>query len=187
MAPPARRMQKNELRAPRRRRWPGSRSCRSNGLPQRRNCSRSSTPSRRRVKRLSWRKPRKPRPTDAVRQMARALEPVSVLISRKTQRLYVRRAFEPIFESPVTIRDADRPIGTHIFTAVERMNGETDMRWNVVSLESKRPHGGTVEPKSRARGKTRLAASSNRRTLSVQKTHSTGLSYPRKHWTVWGR
>ena len=89
---------------------------------------------------------------EAVRQVARALEPVSVLISRKTQRLYVRQAFEPIFESPVTIRDADRPIGTHIFTAVERTNGETDMRWNVVSLESKRPHGGAVEPKSRARG-----------------------------------
>jgi hypothetical protein len=89
---------------------------------------------------------------EAVRQMARALEPVSVLISRKTQRLYVRQAFEPIFESPVTIRDADRPIGTHIFTAVERTNGETGMRWNVVSLESKRPHEGAVEPKSRARG-----------------------------------
>ena len=89
---------------------------------------------------------------EAVRQVARALEPVSVLISRKTQRLYVRQAFEPIFESPVTIRDADRPIGTHIFTAVERTNGETNMRWNVVSLESKRPHGGAVEPKSRARG-----------------------------------
>jgi hypothetical protein len=79
--------------------------------------------------------------TEAVRQMARALEPVSVLISRKTQRLYVRQGFEPIFESPVTIHDAERPIGTHIFTAVERANGETDMRWNVVSLESRRPHG----------------------------------------------
>ena len=89
---------------------------------------------------------------EAVRQMARALEPVSVLISRKTQRLYVRQAFEPIFESPVTIRDADRPIGTHIFTAMERANGETDMRWNVVSLESRRPHGGAIEPKNRARG-----------------------------------
>jgi hypothetical protein len=88
---------------------------------------------------------------EAVRQMARALEPVSVLISRKTQRLYVRQAFEPIFDSPVTIRDADRPIGTHIFTAIERANGETDLRWNVVSLESKRPRGGAVEPKNAAR------------------------------------
>ena len=90
--------------------------------------------------------------TETVRQMARALEPVSVLISRKTQRLYVRQAFEPIFESPVNIHDADRPIGTHIFTAVERANGETEMRWNVVSLQSRRPRAGAVEPKSRARG-----------------------------------
>ena len=37
--------------------------------------------------------------TEAARQTARELEPVSVLISRKTQRLYVRQAFEPIFES----------------------------------------------------------------------------------------
>ena len=57
---------------------------------------------------------------EAARQVARELEPVSVLISRKTQRLYVRQGFEPILESPVTIQDPDRPIGTHVFTAMER-------------------------------------------------------------------
>jgi Tfp pilus assembly protein FimV len=61
---------------------------------------------------------------EAARQVARELEPVSVLISRKTQRLYVRQAFEPIFESPVTIADPDRPIGTHVFTAIERSSGD---------------------------------------------------------------
>jgi hypothetical protein len=71
---------------------------------------------------------------EAARQIARELEPVSVLISRKTQRLYVRQAFEPILESPVTILDPDRPIGTHIFTAVDRSSGEATLRWNVVSL-----------------------------------------------------
>src|SRR5882724_8183389 len=40
---------------------------------------------------------------EAARQLAREFEPISVLISRKTQRLYVRQAFEPILESPVTI------------------------------------------------------------------------------------
>jgi hypothetical protein len=75
-----------------------------------------------------------------------------VLISRKTQRLYVRQAFVPILESPVTIVDADRPIGTHIFTAVERTNGETDMRWNVVSLNGGGPFDGVVESPGRARG-----------------------------------
>jgi hypothetical protein len=77
---------------------------------------------------------------EAAREAARDLEPVSVFISRKTQRLYVRQAFQPILESPVTIRDADRPIGTYVFTALERI-GDCDMRWSVVSLESGHPSG----------------------------------------------
>jgi hypothetical protein len=88
---------------------------------------------------------------EAARQVARELEPVSVLISRKTQRLYVRQAFEPIFESPVTIADPDRPIGTHIFTAIERSSGDANLRWSVVSLGGGRPPGVTIEPNSRAR------------------------------------
>ena len=68
----------------------------------------------------------------AAREAARALEPVSVFISRKAQKLYVRRGFEPILESPVTIRDPDQPIGTHVFTAVARSG--SGLRWTVVSL-----------------------------------------------------
>jgi hypothetical protein len=75
-----------------------------------------------------------------------------VLISGKTQRLYVRQAFGPILESPVTILDADRRIGTHVFTAMERTNGDSNIRWSVVSLDDGRPHGGTVEPHGLARG-----------------------------------
>jgi hypothetical protein len=40
---------------------------------------------------------------ETARQAARDLEPVSVFISRKTQRLYVRQAFETVLEVPVTI------------------------------------------------------------------------------------
>ncbi len=65
------------------------------------------------------------------------LEPVSVFISRKTQKLYVRRGFEPILESPVTIRDADRAIGTHVFTAMARTG--TGLRWSVVTLDDGHP------------------------------------------------
>jgi hypothetical protein len=88
---------------------------------------------------------------EAAREAARGLEPVSVFISRKTQRLYVRQAFQPILESPLTIQDADRPIGTHVFTALERI-GDSDMRWSVVSLESGHPDGGVGEPYSATRG-----------------------------------
>ena len=83
--------------------------------------------------------------------MARALEPVSVFISRKTQRLYVRQAFQPILEAPVMIQDADHPIGTHVFTAMERNDGEGDMRWSVVSMQSGHPDAGG-EPSGNARG-----------------------------------
>jgi hypothetical protein len=88
---------------------------------------------------------------ETARQLASELEPVSVFISRKSQRLYVRRAFQPILESPVTILDADRPIGTHVFTAMERAN-DTNMRWSVVSLDGARPHGGLVENQGRTPG-----------------------------------
>jgi hypothetical protein len=77
---------------------------------------------------------------DATRKATRDLEPVSVFISRKTQRLYVRQAFQPILEIPVTVRDADRPIGTYIFTAMERTG--THIRWSLVSLVSGRSGDG---------------------------------------------
>jgi hypothetical protein len=88
---------------------------------------------------------------EAARRAAREFEPVSVLVSRKTQRLYVRQAFEPIFESPVTIADPDRPIGTHVFTAIER-SSDANLRWSVVSLGGGRPPSDAVEPHGRVPG-----------------------------------
>ena len=89
---------------------------------------------------------------EEARRVAREHQPVSVLISRKTQRLYVRQAFEPVFESPVTIADPDRPIGTHVFTAIERTTDDANLRWSAVSLDGGRPPSATVEPHDRARG-----------------------------------
>ena len=73
------------------------------------------------------------------------LEPVSVYISRATQKLYVRRnthkpapdgggeVFDSSIEVPVTIRDPDKPIGTHIFTAVASTG--TGLRWTEVTID----------------------------------------------------
>jgi hypothetical protein len=74
-----------------------------------------------------------------------ALEPVSIFISRATQKLYVRRnthkrlpdggeLFDATIEVPVTIRDPDKPIGTHVFTAVART--DRGLRWTAVTIES---------------------------------------------------
>ena len=90
---------------------------------------------------------------EAARKAALDLEPVSVFISRKTRRLYVRRAFQPILESPVTIGDADRPIGTHVFTAIERTGSDVDLRWSVVSLNGGHTDAGADKPHGPTRGR----------------------------------
>jgi len=74
-----------------------------------------------------------------------ALEPVSIFISRATRKLYVRRnthkpapdgggeVFDTSIEVPVTIRDPDRPIGTHVFTAMAP--SDAGLRWSAVTID----------------------------------------------------
>src|SRR5262249_48137744 len=81
---------------------------------------------------------------EAARNADRTLEPVSVFISRDTQRLYVRQGFQPILDTPLTIRDPELPIGTHVFTAVERAD-KKGMQWSVVSLVGGSSNLGTAE------------------------------------------
>jgi hypothetical protein len=88
----------------------------------------------------------------AAQEAARELAPVSMFISRKTARLYVRRPFQPIWESPVTILDSDRPVGTHVFTAIERTDGAANMQWSAVTLDDGRPRAAGVETQDRGRG-----------------------------------
>lgn len=68
-------------------------------------------------------------------EVERMMSPVSVFISRKTQRLYVRQALQQVLEIPIMIRDADQPIGTHIYTVLDYTNGGAGLRWSAVSIE----------------------------------------------------
>jgi hypothetical protein len=74
-----------------------------------------------------------------------ALEPASMFISRATQRLYVRRnthkewpdggeVFDATIEVPVAIRNPEKPIGTHVFTAVAR--NDAGLRWTAVTIDN---------------------------------------------------
>lgn len=74
-----------------------------------------------------------------------ALEPVSIFISRATQKLYVRRnthkrwpdggeVFDFSIEVPVTIRNPDKRIGTHVFTAMAR--NDAGLRWTAVTIDN---------------------------------------------------
>jgi hypothetical protein len=72
--------------------------------------------------------------------------PLSVFISRKEGKLFVRKGFDPIFSAPVKFAEPERPLGTHLFTALE-VNDDDTMRWNVVTVPT-----APGRPASRSRG-----------------------------------
>jgi lipoprotein-anchoring transpeptidase ErfK/SrfK len=66
---------------------------------------------------------------------ARKDYPVSVFISRKTGRLIAKLGFVQVLDVPVTIADADEPLGTHVLTATAFTDGEKALRWSAVTLK----------------------------------------------------
>jgi lipoprotein-anchoring transpeptidase ErfK/SrfK len=83
-----------------------------------------------------------------------SLEPVSIYISRATQKLYVRRAtrkpvpdggevFDASIEVPVKIRNPGKPIGTHVFTAMAREGAA--LRWSAVTIDNGDSAGGALD------------------------------------------
>jgi lipoprotein-anchoring transpeptidase ErfK/SrfK len=62
--------------------------------------------------------------------------PISVFVSRKEGKLFVRKGFEPVFDVPVTFEQPERSLGTHVFTALAMKEDDATFRWNVVSLPS---------------------------------------------------
>ena len=74
-----------------------------------------------------------------------ALEPFSIYISRATQKLYVRRnthkpapdgggeVFDFSIEVPVTIRNPEKRLGTHVLTAMAK--SDAGLRWTSVSID----------------------------------------------------
>jgi hypothetical protein len=60
--------------------------------------------------------------------------PISVFVSRKLSRLFVRQGFTPLFDVPVKIQNPEDPLGTHVFTVMKPQNEGSAVRWNVVSI-----------------------------------------------------
>jgi hypothetical protein len=64
---------------------------------------------------------------------------VSVFVSKKAGRLYVRYNNQPLFDVPVEIRDPERPLGTHVFTALNVDKDGKNSRWSVVTMPGEAP------------------------------------------------
>ena len=63
--------------------------------------------------------------------------PISIYISRKLGKLFVRKGFEEVFEAPVDDRAAERA-ARHACVHRARSGDDGTMRWNVVSLPTDR-------------------------------------------------
>jgi hypothetical protein len=70
----------------------------------------------------------------AQKEAERRVTPVSVLISKKDRRIYVRQALSPLFDAPIEIRDPDAPLGSHLYIATAAKEDGSSLKWSVVSM-----------------------------------------------------
>jgi peptidoglycan hydrolase-like protein with peptidoglycan-binding domain len=70
-------------------------------------------------------------------QTQTALYKVMGISEPLTGRIYVRQGFEPVFDAPVSIKDVELPLGTHLFTAnaFDKTAGQT--QWNALTLANR--------------------------------------------------
>jgi len=98
-----------------------------------------------------------------IEEATRRMEPVSVFISGKTGRLYVRQAFKPVFDVAVTIKEPERPLGTHVYIALDAAPDGSSLKWSAVSMPDydveRRPRYAYIEGRRRQpAGSVELAA-----------------------------
>jgi hypothetical protein len=74
------------------------------------------------------------KPAEAIQSAADRKTPISIFVSRKTNRIYVRQNFESLFDAAITVDHPEQPLGTHVFTALAYLDDGSTFRWDVVSL-----------------------------------------------------
>jgi hypothetical protein len=65
--------------------------------------------------------------------------PISIFVSRRTKKIYVRQDFTPLFEAAVVIERPEERFGTHVFTAIDYLPDHATFHWNVISLPGESP------------------------------------------------
>ena len=60
--------------------------------------------------------------------------PITVFVSKKEGKVYVRKGFLPVFSWPVKFQQKELPLGTHLYTAVDANPDGVSFRWQVVSV-----------------------------------------------------
>ncbi len=64
----------------------------------------------------------------------RRLAPLSVLVSKKDRRVYVRQGLSPLFDAPIVVKDPDKPLGSHLFIATAGDESANGVKWSVLTM-----------------------------------------------------
>ncbi len=68
------------------------------------------------------------------REARQRVSPVSVLVSKKDQKVYIRQGLAPLLEAPATVRDPEVPLGTHLYIAAAEQPDGASLKWSVISM-----------------------------------------------------
>jgi hypothetical protein len=62
------------------------------------------------------------------------VESISIFISKKAGRIFVRQDWAPVYDAPVTFKQPELPLGTHLLLATAPLEDGKAMRWLAVSM-----------------------------------------------------
>ena len=74
---------------------------------------------------------------DAKNAFERRNRPITVFVSKKKQRVYVRQGYDPVLQAPAKVMHENAPIGTHVFTALSYTHDQSDLEWHVITAATK--------------------------------------------------
>ena len=90
----------------------------------------------------------------AVAALAQFDKPATILISRKSNKIYIRQGFAEVYQAPVEFKMPASPVGTHVFSALAfREGSDTELTWRLMTvsgIEADDTHD-RPRPRSRAR------------------------------------
>jgi lipoprotein-anchoring transpeptidase ErfK/SrfK len=74
---------------------------------------------------------------NAEKDARRRTSPLSMLVSKKDQRIYVRQGLAPLFDAPASVHDPETPLGSHLHIATAVEGDGSSLKWSAVSLPTR--------------------------------------------------
>lgn len=103
-----------------------------------------------------------------VKEADRRRKSVSVFVSKKEGRVFIRQDWKEVYEAPVTIRDEERPLGTHVFVALAAEPDGSALKWTAVTV----PERSKAKKESRKRRGGKRGGENIAVPIPIPKNHS---------------